>query len=75
MKEQTLIEMQRKVQEIEGINTAILSQVKSTNQFQAGILDILRRMPGYKEAVEKLKEDVSSLKKNETEDLNLQKNE
>lgn len=73
MKEQTLIEMQRKVQEMEGINTAILSQVKSTNQFQAGILDIMRRMPGYKEAVEKLKQDVSSLKEGELEGLDLQK--
>ena len=57
MKEKTLIQLQKKVQSLEGIVRALLGQMQGMKDISIGTLETLKRMDGYEEALNKLKED------------------
>jgi len=57
MKEKTLIQLQKKVQSLEGIVRALLGQIQGMKDISIGTLETLKRMDGYEEALNKLKED------------------
>ena len=65
MKEQTLIEMQKKIQNLEGLVKALLNQTQRVKDISVGTLEILKRTDGYQEALDKLKEESSSDSGNE----------
>lgn len=57
MKEQTLVQMQKKLQSLEGLVKALLGQMQGVKDISIGTLETLKRMDGYEEALSKLKED------------------
>ncbi len=57
MKEQTLVQMQKKLQSLEGLVKALLGQMQGVKDISIGTLETLKRMDGYEEALNKLKED------------------
>lgn len=59
MKEQELIKMVNKTKNIEGKMVALISQINNMKDLMIGTVETLKRMPGYEEALEKLKQDVS----------------
>jgi len=56
MKEQTLIELKNKVEALGKINTYFLSEVEQLKNLGIGTLETIKQMPGYEEAIKKLKE-------------------
>jgi methylmalonyl-CoA mutase N-terminal domain/subunit len=56
MKEQTLIEIKNKVETLGKINTYLMSEVARLKDLAIGTLETIKQMPGYEEAIEKLKE-------------------
>ena len=57
MKEQTLVQMQKKLQNLEGLVKVLLGQMQGVKDISIGTLETLKRMDGYEEALNKLKED------------------
>ena len=57
MKEQTLVQMQKKLQSLEGLVKALLGQMQGVKDISIVTLETLKRMDGYEEALNKLKED------------------
>ena len=69
MKENELIQMRNKVKNLEGIVQALLSQLANLKDLSIGTLETLKRMDGYSQALDQLKEDMKtdSSKTNEVE--------
>lgn len=67
MKEQTLIEMLKEVRELRGIVRALLGQIQTIKDLTSGTLETLKRMPGYEEAIERLKKDLEDQAKHQQE--------
>jgi hypothetical protein len=63
MKEQKLIKMVNTTKNIQGVNTALISQMNNMKDLIIGAIETMKRMPGYEEALEKLKEDLSEKSK------------
>lgn len=59
MKEQELIKMVNKTKNIEGKMVALISQMNNMKDLIIGTVETLKRMPGYEEALDKLKKDIS----------------
>jgi hypothetical protein len=59
MKEQELIKMVNKTKNIEGKMVALISQINNMKDLMIGTIETLKRMPGYEDALEQLKKDVS----------------
>ena len=59
MKEQELIKMVNTTKNIQGVNTALVSQMNNMKDLIIGAIETIKRMPGYEEALEQLKEDIS----------------
>jgi len=49
--------MQKKLQSLEGLVKALLGQMQGVKDISIGTLETLKRMDGYEEALNKLKED------------------
>jgi hypothetical protein len=69
MKEQTLIETKNKVDALILAMRQITQQIDNLKDLSVGTLEILKNMPGYQDAVDKLKADV--LTKREEKKLEL----
>jgi len=67
MKEQTLIQMSKEVRELRGIVRALLGQIQTIKDLTSGTLETLKRMPGYEEAIERLKKDLEDQAKHQQE--------
>jgi hypothetical protein len=59
MKEQELIKMINTTKNIEGKMVALISQINNMKDLMIGTVETLKRMPGYEEALENLKKDIS----------------
>ena len=59
MKEQELIKMVNKTKNIEGKMVALISQINNMKDLMIGTIETLKRMPGYEDALEQLRKDVS----------------
>ena len=57
MKESTLIEMQKKVESYQRIIQYLFSEVERLKELSIGSLEVMKLMPDYDEALEKLKQN------------------
>jgi len=71
MKESELIQLRNKVKNLEGIAQALMSQLANLKDLSVGTLETLKRMDGYSQALDQLKEDMKtdSSKTNEEQEL------
>ena len=78
MKESSLIEMRNKVDALTRVVQQIIYDINETKDLSRGTLEVLKKIPGYKKAVDDLKteiEKVQEIKKTiETEDKKLDLN-
>ena len=65
MKEQTLLEMKNKVEATTRVLQQMINEIMHLRELGVGTLETVKLMPGYEEALEKLKENM--LKKNRAE--------
>ncbi len=65
MKESTLLEMQNKIKALTNIVQNLLSENLQLRDLSVGTLETLKLMPGYDEAIEKLKESLTKEEKEE----------
>ena len=54
MKESKLIQMFNKIDHLEGLVDEVIKEVVKTQNMTIGTLEVLKRMPGYKKALDKL---------------------
>ena len=59
MKESTLLEMQNKIKALTNVIQNLLSENLQLRDLSVGTLETLKLMPGYDEAIEKLKEELT----------------
>lgn len=60
MKENELIQMRNKVKNLEGLVQALLGQMSNLKDLSVGTLETLKRMDGYSQALDQLKEDMKT---------------
>jgi hypothetical protein len=65
MKEQTLLEMKNKVEATTRVLQQMINEIMHLRELGVGTLETVKLMPGYEEALEKLKENM--LEKNRAE--------
>ena len=65
MKESKLIEMKNKVEALTRVVQQLITELQFTREVAVGSLETIKKMPGYNEALEELKNEVT--KKNENE--------
>lgn len=58
MKEQSLIEMKNKVDALSRVMQQVINEITNLRDLSIGTLETLKNMPGYNDAIEKLKADV-----------------
>jgi hypothetical protein len=58
MKEQSLIEMKNKVDALSRVMQQVINEITNLRDLSIGTLEALKNMPGYNDAIEKLKADV-----------------
>ena len=63
MKETTLIEMKNKVDALTRVMQQVIYDVNETKDLTRGTLEVLKKMPEYEKAVEKLKEEYEKVSK------------
>ena len=66
MKENTLIEMKNKVDAMTRVMQQLITEIQFTREVAVGSLETIKKMPGYDEALEQLKNEVTE-KPSETE--------
>tara|TARA_R100000458_G_C8231681_1_gene213204 strand:+ start:725 stop:925 length:201 start_codon:yes stop_codon:yes gene_type:complete len=54
MKESKLIQMFNKINQLEGLVDEVIKEVVKTQNMTIGTLQVIKRMPGYKKALDKL---------------------
>ena len=65
MKESKLIEMKNKVEALTRVVQQLITELQFTREVAVGSLETIKKMPGYNEALEELKNEIT--KKNENE--------
>ncbi len=69
MKEQTLLEMKNKIESMTRLMQHVFNEITQLREISVGSLETLKLMPGYEDAIEKLKvkmeEEVEEKKKAE----------
>ena len=63
MKESKLIEMKNKIKALTNVVQKLITELQFTREVAIGSLETIKKMPGYEEALNKLKDEVT--KKNE----------
>lgn len=58
MKEQSLIEMKNKVEALSRVMQQVINEITNLRDLSVGTLETLKNMPGYDDAIEKLKANV-----------------
>jgi len=59
MKESTLLEMQNKIKALTNVVQHLINENTQLRDLSVGTLEIIKIMPGYDEALDKLKESVT----------------
>ena len=62
MKENKLIEMRNKVETLGGVANQLIREINNIKQLAVGTLETLKLVPGYEEAIEKLKKQAEDEK-------------
>jgi hypothetical protein len=60
MKEQTLIELKNKVETLGKLTQYLMQETKQLKDLAIGTLETIKIMPGYKDAIESLKEKMNN---------------
>jgi len=60
MKESTLLEMKNKIESIGRILQHLINENNHLRELSVGTLEALKLMPGYEQAIEKLKESLTN---------------
>jgi len=63
MKESTLLDMKKKIESIGRILQHLINENNHLRELSVGTLEALKLMPGYDEAIEKLKESLTNKEK------------
>ena len=58
MKEQKLIMMYNRVEKLGALMEGVLMELSNLRDLSVGTLETLKKMPGYKKAIEELKEEI-----------------
>tara|TARA_R100000458_G_scaffold20381_1_gene18139 strand:+ start:1139 stop:1348 length:210 start_codon:yes stop_codon:yes gene_type:complete len=58
MKEQKLIMMYNRVEKLGALMEGVLIELTNLRDLSVGTLETLKKMPGYKKAIEELKEEI-----------------
>lgn len=58
MKEQSLVEMKNKVEALSRVMQQVINELTNLRDLSIGTLEALKNIPGYDDAIEKLKADV-----------------
>jgi len=58
MKEQTLLQIKNKVETLTDSNLYLLREIAHIRELAVGTFETIKLMPGYEEALEKLKENM-----------------
>ena len=67
MKESKLIEMKNKVEALTRVVQQLITELQFTREVAVGSLETIKKMPGYNEALEELKNEVTKKNENEKE--------
>lgn len=67
MKEQTLIQLKNKVEQLEITMQQVIQEMYNLKSLSVGTLETIKRMPDYDEALDKLKEESEKQKKQKDE--------
>ncbi len=59
MKENTLIEMKNKIEAMARVMQQLITELQFTREVAVGSLETIKKMPGYDEALEQLKSEVT----------------
>ena len=59
MKESKLIEMKNKVEALTRVVQQLITELQFTREVAVGSLETIKKMPGYNEALEELKNEVT----------------
>ena len=63
MKEQTLVEMKNKIEMLGGLIQQVIQEMSNLKDLSIGTLETVKKMPGYKEAIDELIEESKKNKK------------
>tara|TARA_R110000772_G_scaffold4207_1_gene14765 strand:+ start:523 stop:768 length:246 start_codon:yes stop_codon:yes gene_type:complete len=61
MKESILIEMRNKVDSLTRVIQQIIYDINETKDLSRGTLEVLKKLPGYKKAVDELKTEIEKV--------------
>jgi hypothetical protein len=64
MKESTLLEMKNKIQSLTNVVQYLMNEAQSTKTLSIGTFETIKLMPGYEEALGKIKEKAKQEKEN-----------
>ncbi len=67
MKEQKLILMYNRVEKLGALMEGVLIELTNLRDLSVGTLETLKKMPGYKKAIEELKEEILKDKEKDVE--------
>ena len=67
MKESTLLEMKNKIDAMTTVVQQLINEVTHLRELSIGTLETIKRMPGYKEAVAELTEELTKEKDKDVE--------
>jgi hypothetical protein len=71
MKESTLIEMKKKIDDLTVVVKGLINEINIIKDFSMGTIETMMLMPGYDEAIEKLKEKLAKDSKKEETKLDV----
>lgn len=71
MKESTLIEMQKKIDDLTVVVKGLINEINIIKDFSMGTIETMMLMPGYEEAIEKLKKRLAKDSKKEETKLDV----
>jgi len=67
MKESELIIMRKKIEQLGALMQGVLQELNNSRDLSIGTLETIKRMPGYKEAVAELTEELTKEKDKDVE--------
>jgi len=61
MKENTLVEMRNKIDALTRVMQQVIYDINETKDISRGTLEVLKKIPGYKKAVNELKTEIEKV--------------
>jgi hypothetical protein len=61
MKENTLVEMRNKIDALTRVMQQVIYDINETKDLSRGSLEVLKKLPGYKKAVDELRTEIEKV--------------